>query len=320
MRKQTGQLSLSDGLLNESLGQNAKLSQIEALIDWSKVDACLSEVYAKRTGRPSYPVLLMFKSMLLQQWYGLSDLELEASLLDRLSFRRFVGLSLGDSTPDHSTLSRFRQQLVELDLGEPLFNQVLLQLDQRGLVIKQGTLIDASLVAAHASKPTYQSGRGRRGEVDPDADWTRRGSKNHYGYKAHIAVDQGSELIRRAKLSSAKISDSELADELIIGDEVAVYADKGYEHKQRRQRLKAQGIKDRIMHRSHKHQTQLPYWQQRRNTLIGPIRSRVERVFGLMKQYYGYSRVRYMSLARNQLQLQLLCLAINLRRATVLCG
>lgn len=318
MRKQTGQLSLSDGLIGDRLGQNTSLSRIEALIDWQAVEACLDEVYAKPTGRPSYPVLLMFKALLLQQWYRLSDVELEASLLDRLSFRRFVGLGLADATPDHSTISRFRQQLAGRELGERVFHQVLSQLEQHGLLLKQGTLIDASLVEAQASKPSYESGAGRRGEVDPDADWTRRGSKHHYGYKAHIAVDQGSELIRRALLSSAKVSDSEMADELIMGDEAAVYADKGYEHKARRQRLKAQGIKDRIMHRSHKHQSQLPHWQARRNALISPIRSRVERLFGLMKRHYGYCRVRYMSLARNQLQLHLLCLAINLRRAMVL--
>ncbi|MFM9846760.1 MAG: transposase [Hyphomicrobiaceae bacterium] len=110
------------------------------------------------------------------------------------------------------------------------------------------------------------------------ADWTRKGGKSYFGYKAHVAVDAGSGLIRQAILTPAKTFESEVADRLVCGDERAVYGDKAYEHKARRARLKAAGIKDRIMHRSHKSQTGLPYWQQRRNRLIAPIRSAVERV------------------------------------------
>ena len=131
-------------------------------------------------------------------------------------------------------------------------------------------------------------------------------------------MDQGSGLIRRAELTSARINESLVADALICGDEGAIYADKAYEHKDRRQRLKAAGIKDRIMHRSHKHQAALPHWQAIRNRLISPIRSAVERVFGTFKRTYGYRRVRYRSLQANLLQLRLLCIAFNLRRADAL--
>lgn len=109
-----------------------------------------------------------------------------------------------------------------------------------------------------------------------------------------------------------------MADELISGDEGAVYADRAYEYKARRRRLKAQGIKDRIMHRSHKNQPAQPHWRQRRNARIVPIRATVERLFGVMKRGYGYRRVRYYSLPRNALRFELPCIAINLRRAAVL--
>ena len=105
---------------------------------------------------------------------------------------------------------------------------------------------------------------------------------------------------------------------MIVGDEKAVYADKGYENKARRRRLKALGVKDRIMHRSHKNQDGLPHWQQVRNKLITPIRASVEKMFGTMKRSYGYDRVRYRGVERNANHLHLLCIAINMRRAVVL--
>ncbi len=112
------------------------------------------------------------------------------------------------------------------------------------------------------------------------------------------------------------MNESEVADTLISGDERAVYADKAYESKARRRRLQAQGINDRIMHRSHKHQRGLPYWQQRRNALIGKVRAPVEHVFGTLKRSYRYRTVRYLGLARNAVELWLKCLAYNLRRAS----
>ena len=157
-----------------------------------------------------------------------------------------------------------------------------------------------------------------RSATDGDADWTRKGGKSWFGYKAHVGVDEGSGLIRRAELTSAKVSDTEAADTLICGDERAVYADRAYESRPRRQRLRAARIKDRIMHRNHKHQSALPRWQARRNKLISPIRSAVERVFGVFKRSYGYTRVRYQGLRANLLQLRFLCIAYNLRRAETL--
>ncbi len=186
-------------------------------------------------------------------------------------------------------------------------------------MFKQGTMIDATLMAAQAKPPAATaSGEAGRSDLDPDANWTRQRGWSHLGYKAHVAMDQGSRLIRRARLTPAKVYESQVADELILGDEKAVYADRAYEHKERRRRLKVLGIKDRIMHRSHKHQAGLPHWQRQRNRLIAPIRAGIEHVFATLKRCYGYCRVRYFRLDRNALQLELLCLALNLRRAAVI--
>lgn len=318
MHRYSGQGGLADEVVSGQ-GRESRLQRIDALIYWKPVAALVAPIYSAPSGRPSYPPLVMIKAMILAQWYNLSDPELEEALADRLSFRRFCGLSLDEQTPDHVTIWRFRKELSQRHLAEALLSEVNRQLDGRGLMVKSGSLLDATLVKAQARPPKGGAGRNGAGsEVDPDANWTRQGGPYHFGYKAHVAVDQHSGLVRRAVLTPAKVYESEVADQLISGDERAVYADKAYEHKERRRRLKAEGIKDRIMHRSHKNQPALPHWQQRRNALIAPIRRQVERIFGTLKRSYGYTRVRYYSLAANETHLHLLATALNLRKAQVL--
>ncbi|MCY4640049.1 MAG: IS5 family transposase, partial [Chloroflexi bacterium] len=177
---------------------------------------------------------------------------------------------------------------------------------------------DATIVEAAVRRPPQRRGPGARSETDPDAAWTRRGREAYFGYKAHIGMDGGSGLIRKALLTPANVNESEVADRLLSGDEAALYADKAYESKARRARLRSRGVKDRIMHRSHKNQRALPHWQRRRNALIAPLRAPVEQVFGTLKRGYGYRRVRYLGLRRNATELWLKCTAYNLRRAVSL--
>ena len=181
------------------------------------------------------------------------------------------------------------------------------------MLVKRGTLIDATIIEAQARRP--QSEAGARSGTDPDAAWTRKGKKAHFGYKMHIGMDAGSGLIRGVEFTSANVADTDVADALIMGDEEAVYADKAYESKERRERLRAQGVKDRIMHRGHKHQTELPHWRRRRNGLLSKVRAPVEQALGTLKRCYGYWRVRYMGLMRNETEALFKALAYNLRRA-----
>jgi IS5 family transposase len=165
MRRDLGQLSLADGLV-EGAGRNRQLEKIAALVDWAAFARLLGEVYAAPVGRPSYRPLVLLRCLLLQQWYGLSDPGLEEALSDRLSFRRFAGLALADPVPDHSTLSRFRSELVRRGLSEPLLAELNRQLDARGLMVKSGTLIDASLVAADGRRPRKgEPVEGRSGQA-----------------------------------------------------------------------------------------------------------------------------------------------------------
>ena len=149
---------------------------------------------------------------------------------------------------------------------------------------------------------------------------TRSGQKRqaHFGYKLHAGMGQGSGLVRQAELTSAKVAESTVADQLVSGDEEAVYGDRAYESKERRAWLRAQGIADGIMHRSHKNQRGLPEWQRERNAAIKPIRAAVERVFGTLKRSYGYRRVRYRGLGRNTVEMWLKLLAYNLRKLEAL--
>ena len=177
--------------------------------------------------------------------------------------------------------------------------------------------MDATIVAAQVRRPPMKDGAGVKSELDPDADWTftRYGRESHFGYKAHIGIDEKTSLIRKAAFTSAKACESVVADQLVSGDESSVYADRAYESKRRRERLLGMGIKDRIMHRANRWRRELPRWQSRRNELIDPIRRSVEKVFGTLKRSYGYGRARYRGLERNGLEMWFKLMAYNLRRA-----
>ena len=322
MHRQMGQPSLAESLLPQTLGRNERLERIADEFDWNRFSSLVEDIYSSGEGRPSYPPLTMVKVLLLEQWYNLSDPQMEEALSDRISFRRFVGLGLEEDTPDHSTISRFRSELVRRELSEKLFEELSCQLDERGLIVKEGTLMDATLVESGVRRPPLSEGRGVKSKNDPDADWTYsgRGRRSHFGYKVHVGVDAGTGLVRRAELTSAKVYESEVADALVSGDERAVYADRAYESGRRRRWLRSMGIKDRIMHRSHKHQSELPYWQKRRNELINPRRELVEKVFGTLKRSYDYSRVRYRGLGPNAVEMWFKLMAYNFRKAVRLTG
>jgi IS5 family transposase len=312
------QLSLVDALLDVRLGANAKLSKIDALIDWRELEHVAAQLRQGQTGRPPYAPLAMLKALYLQALYDLSDPGLEEALLDRLSFRRFCGFALDGGTPDETTLCRFRLAAARAGVLEACFAAIGQQLSAKGLILKKGTLLDATLVAATHAPPSREAGLGQAHPREPGADWGKKNGKAHFGYKLHVGVDEGSGLIRRVQVTSARIQDVEIAEQLVCGDEGAVYADRGYESKACRARLQAKGIKDRIMHRRHKHIAVLPPWQRRRNGLIARRRAPVEAVFSAMKRLYGKARTRCHSLLANAADLIAFATVYNLRRATII--
>lgn len=312
-----GQLSLAEALMSSKLGHNARLDAIAGAVKWYRFEKLLRPLAPEGPGRPGYDALLMLKALLLQQWYGLSDEATEEALNDRMSFRRFCGLALEAASPDHTTICRFRERLRAAGLLERLFAEFERQLEKAGLILKRGTMVDATVVEAARTRPP----RGRDAEAgDPDAAFARRKGRprSAYGYKAHVAVDEGSLLIRAAKLTPANVNETSVADALIRFDEKAVYADKAYASRARRARLRQHGVKPRILHKSWGGGPELKPSQKRHNRLIGPIRAAVETVFATLKRRMGYVRVRYVGLAKNEAHLTLLALAYNIRRAAVL--
>ena len=296
------------------IGRNPRLERWDQLFDWARLGILVPDIYAAPTGRPSYPPLRLVKVLLLQQWYAASAPERAAALCDHLSCRRFVGLGLAAEAPPYATISRLRQQLPPRGLATTLFAEVRRQLEAHGLVVKAGTLLDATLVQTQARQPTGTARPGTPSPTDPATAWTGHGAKAPCGYKGHLGVDAGSGLIRAAGLTPAQIAERTVAATLIRGDETAVYADRAYEAQQRRARLQAQGIKDRIRHRALKYQARLPYWQRYRNALIARVRAPVAQGFGVPKHLYRYRRVRYLGLARTATERWGKCLADNRQR------
>ena len=312
---------MADALVRQRDGVNGDLKRLAEVMKWYRFEQLLKGIYASAEGRPSYPPLTLLKCLLLQQWYGLSDAELEEAVSDRLSFRRFAELALDEDVPDHTTYCRFRQELVKHGVAEKIFKEMNRQLEKRGLILKKGTLIDATLIEADATvRSTAADDEDEDEDIqtsDPDAGFARRRGQAFFGYKAHIGVDQGSGLIRRARVTPANVHDSAVGDEMICGDEACVFADKAYHSQERRERLRASGIQDGIMRRAARGHP-LSAQERRRNRRLAPIRCAVERVFGTLKRTYGWTRVRYRGLAKNASHFFLLCTALNLRRVLVL--
>lgn len=311
MRRKVGQGGFADAFVVG--GGNRRLERIDGVLDWRRIEGLLEPIYASPTGRPAYAVLTMLKIMLLQSWYQLGDPAMEEALSDRLSFRRFAGLTLDEAVPDHSTLCRFRGELSRLGLAEAVFAEVNRQLDGLGLIIKSGTLIDATIVASAAAEPPKQKGGGRS-EVDADAVWVKQGAKARFGYKVHAAVDKGSNIVRVATVTPANVNEITVAPQLVTGDEQSVWADKGYVGPTLRERLESFKIKNRVQRRNTRAH-RLTRWEIKRNKLIGRVRGRIEGVFGTLKRSFGLARMRFMGLARSTNAIFLILTAWNLARA-----
>jgi IS5 family transposase len=323
--RRVGQLSFADGEVVAAGGSSTALERVARLVDWAPIERLLAPLRSGPMGAPGYPALMLFKALVLQRWYALSDPALEEGLMDRLSFRRFLGLSLSDPIPDHVTLWRFRESLKD-GLCEQLFGEIGRQIETRGFVLKQGTLIDASLIPAAVNKPprppgtAADDGEGGRApsklvgsEHDPDAAWTKKDGSYHFGYKLHLGMDRISRIVRGLVLTPANINESAVADALICGDEQQVYADKAYDSHERSRRLDAMGIANGIMRRGHRSRP-LTAAERARNAGLAKVRGAIEPLFALIKNVHGLSRARYRGLARNACAFHLAAIANNLKR------
>ena len=311
--KRTGQMSLVEAFIGgKAGGSSGVLERIAGLVKWYRFEKLLGGLRGDGPGHPGWPALVLYKALLLQSLYGLSDRELEEALCDRLSFRRFCGLSLEETVPDHTVLNRFRNLLIEKRLLEKLFAELDRQLDKAGVMVKHGTMLDATLIEA-ASAP----GSGERPSVDADARFggpKKKGGGFTFGYKAHVGVDEGSGLIRSVIATPANVNDTVPADDLIRGDETAVWADAAYHTHAREAALKARGIKPRLARRPNKHHRDLPPRLKRYNRLIARRRAAVETTFATLKNRMRLTRIRYVGLVKARAQITLAAIGFNMRR------
>ena len=309
--RSTGQFSFIEALAPQLSDGTGRLDRIATLVKWYRFEKLLTSVRDQGPGRPAYPPLLMFKVLLLQSLYGLSDGDTQEAVADRLSFRRFAGLALSDDVPDHTTICRFRNLLIERGLLERLFAELDKQLDRAGLILRRGTMLDATVIETAAARPP----RGETGS-DPDAQFLRHQGKSgsSYGYKAHVGVDEGSGMIRAVLTTPANVNDTEPADELIRGDERSVLADPAYHTHAREAALKARGIKPRLMRRANKHHPMLSPRLKHYNRLLSRRRAAVETTFATLKRRMGLTVIRYRGLTKASAQVLLASMAFNLRR------
>jgi IS5 family transposase len=314
-RRDLSQPSFVDAMVSGYGKVGGFLDRIDKAFDWPAFEALLAPIHASTRGAPGYPPLVMFKILLVQQWHTLTDPGAEEAVRDRLSFRRFCGLPLEAETPDHASIWRFRQTIDKLSLSAALLLETNRQLDVLGLVVKRGTLVDATLIEAAVKRPAY--GSGGVNPRDPDARVTMKRKTVHFGYKAHLAVDEESGLVRQAEMTPANVHDSRLAEALIQGDEQGYFADKAYSDQAFRETLERRGLVDGVAWRGRPHHPLEP-WQRLMNAWSSSIRSAVERAPATMKRWYAMSRVRYLGLARNACHLKFVVMAMNMKRALAL--
>jgi len=332
--KRYDQLSIVDKLIAPGKSRSDQFfALVDAAVDWVPIEKELSVIHGSRRGRPGKAPLLMFRTLLVQRFYNLGDPATEDALNDRKSFARFVGLPLDEAAPDYSSISRFRTELVRLGLMEKLLGQLMAQIEEKGLVLKQGTLMDATFVASavrppsaprkpKAAKPEDLPAApvqpqdpfvaGKRSRRDPDARWGKKGRQAHFGYKLHIAVDDERRIVRAHKVTAANVNDCEVGPQLVQTDGGAHYADKGYPSQPLREKLAEHRLGDGVMQLGTKHYPLSPA-SKRRNKLLAKIRSFVEGVFGETKQRMGLHRARYLGLAKVQFECDLVVFCFNLK-------
>jgi transposase, IS5 family len=294
------------------------LDEAEAVIDWSELERLMSSIYGSKTGRPSYPLLTLFRSLLLGIWYRLSDEQLAECLFRDLLFRKFCRLELDGSVPDGTTLGRFRAKLVEHDLWELLLGEVNRQLEAKHIIVTEGriNIIDATAIEA------AQSGSGKdkndKPTKDAEAGWhvkadSRGRNRATFGFSVHTGVDEDG-FIHRQTVTAGNVHDSRERDTLLLGDEAALYADAAYSSQATRDVLERFGIEDRVQRKAYRNQP-LAEADKARNAEIAVIRSTGERPFATYKQHYGLARTRLMGLAKNLTLFGTAAIAHNIQKA-----
>jgi IS5 family transposase len=269
------------------------LAEMDQVIPWGRLIA-LIEPHYKKPGRGRRPMDLatMLRIYFLQHWFDLSDPAAEDALYDSESMRRFVGVELGeDSIPDESTILRFRHLLEEHELTKAMFDEVGALLEEKGLLLKQGTIVDATIIDAPSST------KNKNGQRDPEMRQTRKGNNWYFGMKVHVGTAMNG-LVHTLTTTNAAQSDIKQMNSLLHGEEEVVYGDSAYWKQADRVAFRKKGIRYRINKRATRNNPLPPRWKQV-NRARSTVRARGEHAFRVVKQLWGFAKVRYRGLAKN---------------------
>lgn len=267
---------------------------MEHLVPWADLCAVIEPHYPKAgKGRPPVGLERMLRMYFVQHWFNLADEACEEALLDSTALRRFVGIDLGrERIPDGTTLLKFRRLFEKHELGAELFTQVNQTLQDRGLKVGTGTIVDAAIIGAPSSTKNANKTR------DPDMHQTRKGQQWYFGMKMHIGVGSRTGLVHSAAVTAANVHDKHLLEDLLHGDESRVYGDSAYASQKALIREHAPHAKDFTNQRTRKH-GEVDEAERSRNRNKSRIRARVEHVFAVVKGLWGFSKVRYRGLEKN---------------------
>ena len=299
------------------------LAEMEAVVPWKLLIDLIEPYYHKpcsKGGRPPYPLETMLRVHLLQQWYDLSDPAMEDALIEVATMRRFAGIALiTDRIPDETTILAFRHLLEEKDLGAQIFETVKAHLKANGMAMKQGTIIDATIIEAPSST------KNEKRERDPEMHQTCKGKQWHFGMKVHIGVDSESGLIHSVETTAANVHDLTPAAELLHGEETVVYADAGYQGIEKRREMEGRGIGFRTAMRPGKRRALPDTPEGRLDDLIetakAHFRAKVEHPFRVIKRQFGFQKTRLRGMVKNRCKVNVLAALSNLfmARRALLC-
>lgn len=289
-----------------------RLGDVEKLIDWEKFRPMISEVYQDDSlhgGRPHTDEIVLIKLLILQQWYGLSDYELERQALDRVSFFNFLGRP--NSIPDRSTIWYFRERLIKNQKEDSVWNELQRQITEHGLTIKRGMIQDASFILADPGHANSDEPRGDEAKTrrSRDGTWAKKGQKSHFGYKLHTIVDKETQIIRRFATSTASLHDGQV-DLSEPGE--TVYRDRGYFG------TPINGSIDKTMKKATRNHP-ISTKDKRRNKAISRVRSLGERPYAVIKRVFHAGVVMVTTIERVHIKNLFSCFSYNLYRMSGIC-
>lgn len=310
-------------------------TQMNELLDWDRLKKVIDKHYKKgksATGKPAYDGLLLFKTCLLQTWYGLSDYEVEDRINDSISFSTFCGMNIDQVSPDHSTISRFRTLMTKEKAFEVLFKEINTQLEQHDIIVKTGAIIDASVIDTPLKpkgKATFKVTKDREDQqeinvkkeypssVDSEASWLKKRGKYHFGYKKHHVTDKEG-LVIGVLTTKASVNEIANLEEVLntaeLPENIPLKADKGYQSKKNEEILKTRKLKNHILKKAAKNRP-LTMWEKRFNKLVGKTRFKVERTFGGIKRWFSGGIARYRGMEKMHSQNLMEALCYNLYRS-----